>query len=338
MSRLIRSTLIAILLLFGSAAVALACGIYLPREGDGVIGQERALIRHVDGVETIVLELSVTDETTEAAWILPVPNPAEVALGDARIFDELAEITAPRIEVRYYDPNNDGVGSAAPGAAGVTVFARQMLGPFDVVSLSGDDADAVAGWLEENGFTFPDILPDVIAPYIADGWAFAAVRLVPGEAGGAVGGQLDPLAFTFASDEIVYPLRPAALGVGGRPLFLYLLSGHKLLAMPLEGALYDAQLQYANTLAPEELPEESALAPFVTEPLFLTKYFVNLWDVTTVQSDLYFAQAPDNEPFQSVEYRYEARANPLSNLLRCSWLPMLGMAMVGLVVVRRRSA
>ncbi len=63
---------------------------------------------------------------------------------------------------------------------------------------------------------------------------------------------------------------------------------------------------------------------------------MNLWDVTTVESDLYFRQAPDDEPFQSVEYRYEARTGGLTDILRCSWLPMLGMALVGLVMTRRR--
>jgi len=332
---MLRSVFISLLLLLATTAVAIACGIYIPREGNGVIGQERALIRHVDGIETIVLELSVTDATSDAAWILPVPNPAEVALGDDRIFDELAEITAPRIEVRYYDPNSDGVGSAAPGSAPVTVFSRQMLGPFDVVSLTGEDADAVAAWLEENGFTFPAELPDILAPYIADDWAFAAVRLAPGEAGGEIGGQLDPLAFTFASEQTVYPLRPAALGVGGRPLFLYVLTHHKVIPEDLAGANYSSTLQYANAIAPADLGEESLLTEYVTEPLYLTKYWIDIWDVRSVQSDLYFSQAADDAPFQSVEYRMQARSNPLSDMFRCAWLPFLGMAAVGMVAFRR---
>src|SRR5690606_29807388 len=70
-----RGILLAVALALASGPVALACGIYIPREGDGVIVQERALIRFVDGVEEIVMELAVSGETTAAAWILPVPNP-----------------------------------------------------------------------------------------------------------------------------------------------------------------------------------------------------------------------------------------------------------------------
>lgn len=337
MTRFVRSTLIALLLSVATTAAALACGIYLPREGDGVIGQERALIRHVEGVETIVLELSVTGETSEAAWILPVPNPAKVELTDSQLFTELATITAPRIETRYFDPAREGVGAGAPEFGAVTIFSRQTLGPFDVVSLTGDDADAVTAWLDENGFGFPATLPEVIAPYIEQGWVFAAVRLTPDDRNGEIGGQLDPLAFTFDSQETVYPLRPAALGVGERPLFLYVLAEHKVVPGQLADAVYMTTLQYANTIAPDDLTEATVLSDFVTEPLYLTKYLIQLWDVTTVTSDLYFAQAADDEPFQSVEVHWEARGGELADMFRCSWLPILGMAAVRVVMYRKRT-
>lgn len=336
MRRVLTTSVLALTFVLLATATALACGIYLPKEGDGIIAQERALIRHVDGVETILLELAVTGEASEAAWILPVPNPASVALGDDAIFDELEAITAPRVETRYTNPDFDGAVGAAPPRGGVTVFERQTLGPFDVTSLTGDDAEAVAEWLEENGYAFPDELPAVIAPYIEEGWAFAAIQLTP-EAGGEVGGQLDPLAFTFDSEEIVYPLRPAALGKGSRPLFLYVLAEHKTVAMPIKSAPSASDLLYAGAISPETLTTTTTLADYVTAPLFLTKYLVQLWDVTQVDEDLYFLQAPDDEPYQSVEYRYESRpASPLANLARCSWLPSLGLIAVGAVMWRKR--
>lgn len=335
MRRALTSGITAFLLVIASAATAIACGIYIPREGDGVIAQERALIRHVDGVETIVLELAVTGEASSAVWILPVPNPAKVELGDAAIFAELETITAPRIETRYTNPDFDGAAGAAPPRGGVTVFERQTLGPFDVTSLTGDDAEAVAAWLEENGYDFPEGTAAVIAPYIEEGWAFAAIKLTP-EAGAEIGGQLDPLSFAFDSEEIVYPLRPAALGQGSRPLFLYVLAEHKVVAMPINSAPNASDLLYAGAISPESLGEESTLGEYVTAPLFLTKYLVQLWDVTQVEEDLFFVQAPDDEPFQSVEYRYEARpASPLNDLLRCSWLPALGLAVVGTIMWRK---
>lgn len=332
-----RALLIALALTLASAGVAYACGIYIPREGSGVIGQERALIRHLDGVETIVLELSVTGETSEAAWILPVPNPAEVALANTQIFTELAEITAPQIETRYYDPDSDGMPAGAAPRGAVQVFSRQTLGPFDVVSLTGDDAEAVATWLAENDFAFPDELADILAPYIAEQWAFAAVRLAPADQGGEIGGQLDPLAFTFASDEIVYPLRPAALGTGDRPLFLYILTTNKVIPDDLPGASYDTTLQFAGELTPDMLADTTVLADYVTEPLYLTKWLVNLWDVKTVASDLYFSPAADNTPFRDTVIKWEARGGELTDMFRCSWLPMLGMVAVGAVMYRRRT-
>ncbi|MDQ3249042.1 MAG: DUF2330 domain-containing protein, partial [Chloroflexota bacterium] len=150
-----RTIIFAIVLLFtAGVATAYACGIYIPREGEGSVVQERALIRWLDGTQDIVLEMSVTGAAKEAAWILPVPAPATLQLGDAAIFDVLQELTKPEIKEQVV--RGDGaVGGTAPTGKGVSVLNRQTLGPFDVSSLTATDADALAQWLDENGYIFP---------------------------------------------------------------------------------------------------------------------------------------------------------------------------------------
>ncbi|HSH81123.1 MAG TPA: DUF2330 domain-containing protein, partial [Herpetosiphonaceae bacterium] len=72
---------------------ACGCGAYIPREGEARVAQERALVRWDGATEDIVMALSVEGRSTEAAWILPVPAEATVALADARLFDALEEFT-----------------------------------------------------------------------------------------------------------------------------------------------------------------------------------------------------------------------------------------------------
>src|SRR5512143_659238 len=80
-----------------AAVEACGCGIVLPREGSLDVSQERAIIRWDGQTEDIVMALQVQGSAAEAAWIMPVPTPAQVQLGDAKMFDFLQEFTKPRI-------------------------------------------------------------------------------------------------------------------------------------------------------------------------------------------------------------------------------------------------
>ena len=125
-----------VLLLFTARPVeACGCGVYIPREGESNVVQERALIRWDGETEDIVMALSVQGSSEEAAWILPVPSEATVQLGDAKLFDTLQELTKPRVEQRYRiewpffslgaGAAPEGVGAGAPP---VLLLQQQTLG------------------------------------------------------------------------------------------------------------------------------------------------------------------------------------------------------------------
>ncbi len=97
--------LTSVVMLALAAAPTYACGIYIPREGEARMAQERVLIRWDGQTEDLVMEMGVEGRSTEAAWIVPVPARATVKLADARLFDELQEFTKPLVEVQVVDPN-----------------------------------------------------------------------------------------------------------------------------------------------------------------------------------------------------------------------------------------
>jgi len=101
-----------------------------------------------------------------------------------------------------------------------------VLGPFDVATLAASDAGALAGWLDRNGYALSDGPSSALQPYVDNGWYYVAARLRP-EGAGALGGELDPLRVTFASVQIVYPMRASSAASDSLGVLLYVLAPHR---------------------------------------------------------------------------------------------------------------
>ncbi|WP_442816600.1 DUF2330 domain-containing protein [Streptomyces sp. NBC_01304] len=183
-------------------AHACGCGAMVPNADTRIgVDQETSAVRWDGRRERIDMRLTVRGTADQAAWIMPVPHRADVELGDPALFDRLSEATAPVPRDRFYfwprggdwpfaDSDDDGAGAPAPGASdgrgsGVGVVDRRRLGDFEVARLTATDPDALSTWLSTNGFRLPDRLEDALQPYVAQGWEYVAIRLVPGEADGS---------------------------------------------------------------------------------------------------------------------------------------------------------
>jgi hypothetical protein len=346
--RLIPITALLVLLFAARPVEACGCGVYIPREGEGNVVQERALIRWDGQTEDIVMALSVQGSSTEAAWILPVPAQATVQLGQADLFETLQELTKPRLEQRYglMPPVMLGAGAALDGAVGgappVLLLQQQTLGPFEVSTLAATDAAALSGWLADNGYNFPAGLADILRAYVEQAWFYVAVRLTPGTDSQALSGELDPLWITFPTDEIVYPMRATALATGSLPVYLYVLAEHRVEKAQAFG---DARVSFADWVEPASLPRGSPLAPFVARKLFLTKFEERIWDPKSVNDDFTFAFAPEDEVYYDVEieYVYDIGGVPII-LLALGGVCLVGLAMAAGLIIwlmfwqRRRAA
>ncbi|MFI6032908.1 DUF2330 domain-containing protein [Streptomyces sp. NPDC051315] len=221
-------------------AYACGCGALVPGGQQRVaVHREVSVVRWDGDQEQIVMSLSVTGDADRAAWIMPVPSRATVRLGDAEVFDQLADATAPEERTRHHFwPRDgdwplsatDGAGAAPlPGAGpGVGVVGRERLGPFDVARLTATDPAALDDWLGDNGFTFPPRLETALRPYVDQRWEYVAVRLAPETAGTPLSGELEPLHLTFASDTLVYPMRLSELATTPQSLALYVLAEHRM--------------------------------------------------------------------------------------------------------------
>jgi len=337
-----RISLLAFLILLAftaSPAYACGCGIYIPREGDAQVAQERALVRWDGARQDIVMSLGVLGQSHEAAIILPIPSRAQVILAPSNLFDELAEVTKPlvRDEVEWTLGLSLGA-SAMPDAAGgaprgVNVLSRQNVGPFDVANLAATDKDALKNWLDENEFQLDASVIDLMQPYVDENWTFVAVRLRPENAGQELGGELQPLWISFDSDKLVYPMRASANAKNSQQLFLYILADHRI---EKENAFGASRVSYADWLGPANVAN-TALAPFVTRKFFLTK-FTDTVDPAQVNDDFKFSIAPQDTPFREVTIRRVKQDAMPFVLLACFVLMILGMSVfvILLVMLTRR--
>ncbi|MFB6834425.1 DUF2330 domain-containing protein [Streptomyces hydrogenans] len=240
----ILTTLVALLALqLGSlVAPAWACGcgamITRPSERIGVDREESAV--HWDGRnETVVMRFRVHGDARQAAWVMPVPHRADVTLGDPELFDAIEELAAPeRRDRSYFWPREDdwpfdtgyGDGAAAGAAPGgaVGVVGRERLGPFDVARLTATDPEALGTWLRTNSFELPDRLTPELRPYVERKWEYVAIRLAPEKRDERLYGELTPLRVTFASPELVYPMRLSRLAATPQTLGLSILAAHRM--------------------------------------------------------------------------------------------------------------
>lgn len=322
----------AVLFSIASPAWACGCGAYVPDNPGSTIADERALIAWDGTTEDILMSLSVMGSSDRAAWVMPVPSAADVTLGDTAVFEELGKLTAPRIEYRDSwwptlpwlvwagaEPETAGV----PGG-GVNVLGRQRLGPFDVTRLAANDPTALANWLRDNGFPHPDGLDENLAPYVEDGWEIIAVQLIPAEADGSLSGPLQPLRMSFASDTVVYPMRLSRSATVSQYIDLYVLADHRMDPTAVPVAADKPTLEFAGRLEPGDSP---ALADYVGDGAFLTRWKNTILDPSAIEGDYVFEQAASDTPFQQVIYRTRDRGEVTARIL------LAALASAGIVAI-----
>ncbi|MGA4545877.1 DUF2330 domain-containing protein [Uniformispora flossi] len=319
-------------------AWACGCGAMVPgNQTSMAVREETSAVRWDGRTEEILMQLTVTGNAANAAWIMPVPARADLALGDKKVFSRLEEVVAPVDKTRYYFWPRDGdwpfggdhkktngaSSAAAPGAAAppVSVVGSGELGPFQYAQLAATDPAALESWLHANGFTMPAGLADSLKPYVDQGWEYVAVKLAPAGSGGStggstgggagrsvpgrvaptLGGDLDPLKLTFASDKLVYPMRLSQRAKTAQSLRLYVLAPHRVEPVAGIGGGGSLETLYAGKPDTGRVGWDGGQGPAV----FLTAMNNELSRPSAITGDYEFRAAPADERYQRVRYHDE---------------------------------
>ncbi len=316
-------------------AYACGCGAMVTDERRHMaVGSETSVVRWDGREEEIVMRLTVNGDAERAAWIMPVPNRADVRLGDPEIFETLSDVTAPvyRDRLRFWpedpwpfdDDETDGVGAAPSGGAGpgVGVVDRQRLGPFDVARLTADDPEALGAWLRDNDFTLPARLKSALRPYVEQNWEYVAVRLSPDSGDTPLHGALDPIHLTFASDRPVYPMRLSRLATTPQFLRLYVLSAHRMRTESTIGG-EAPEVAFAGKVGAGN--GEDGLGGLAEGTPYLTAIDQEFPDPSRISGDHTLHRAANDAPYQEVIYR--------DRLMKVAGFPVFLLAVGGTVVL-----
>jgi hypothetical protein len=124
----------------------------------------------------------------------------------------------------------------------VRVLNQEAVGMYQVAVLQAGSPKALAAWMAENGFRYPEGMDAVVAEYVADGWCFLAVKAKVGSAKGVAprpgmrhanpslpadasfDGHVQGMGFRFKTDEPVLPMRLSVFNGEGPRNVIYMLT------------------------------------------------------------------------------------------------------------------
>lgn len=221
-----------LLLGVASPAGACACGAFIDPVGDRTessVLQETAVLSLREGTQSIIMGLELDAERTGSTLLMPTPSVPEVSAAQSGTLREMAAATAPR-EVIEYDiwgdfpflagSVEDGASGAGTEESGVTVHEQARIGNYEVAVLGGE-AQGVRDWLTENGYDLAGSVSALIDPYAQEDWTFTAVRYAQDA---VLSGDVEPLRFDFATEELIYPMRFSQAAQSRQYVQLFVLS------------------------------------------------------------------------------------------------------------------
>lgn len=201
-------------LLSALAAPAWACGGFFCFTQPIDQSAERILYITHGGKITVHIQISYTGNDNEFSWILPLQKKGELGIGSDTVFQVLEQTTSPQFWLDWvqkdgcYGGNgcfledaNGGPPSA--GGKGVEILGQQNVGPYETTTLSGDTAEAIVKWLNDNGYQQPKSTTPLIAQYVKEKFVFLALRLKKDKGVG----DLAPIVITLDEPSPCLPLR-----------------------------------------------------------------------------------------------------------------------------------
>jgi hypothetical protein len=188
---------------------------------------------------------------------------------------------------------------------GVDVIKAEQVGIYDVKVVRGDSAEAITGWLKDNGFAFGDSDTQVFQGYADRGWCFVTAQVDPNRATDtarvAREGLVAPLILQFASERPIYPLALTATVGTETEILIYTLSDNKLtcgerltLRHATQSKAQEILKLFSMTAAVEQWPVFQNLPE---TPMMLCKFKGRL-TAAQMREDLAFEAAADNEPYR----------------------------------------
>lgn len=207
-----------------------ACGgLFCDGSGPTQVNQaaERIIFaQNPDGSVTAVVEIMYQGPADQFGWLLPVPGIPEVGLSSNIAMQRLQTATNPQYQLSTTFEGecrsenngfaaNDGAANNGTTAnngqtnnGSVAILDRGTAGPYDYVVLQIDgDPQIGLDWLADNGYQVTSVGPELLTPYIDDGYNLLAIRLQKN----ADSGSVRPIRLTYDDDHPMIPIKLTAV-------------------------------------------------------------------------------------------------------------------------------
>jgi hypothetical protein len=176
-------------------------------------------------------QIQYAGDPAEFSWVLPIKKGAYVEVATDAFFDVLETGTATTVEappegciqgggddgfdcgtsLRAADEAASfGTGGGPNMQNGVQVVHQGTVGPYETVTLSAENPNALAEWLEDNGYVLPDEVKPIVDAYVEEEFDFIALKLQPDSGVSA----MKPVRVITPGSSYTLPLRMVAAGVG----------------------------------------------------------------------------------------------------------------------------
>ncbi|MFO0567156.1 MAG: DUF2330 domain-containing protein [Polyangiaceae bacterium] len=208
---------------------ASACGGMLAQEESqkAALSAQRVLVAEGEEHTAVVVSVGYEGARGDNAFVLPLQKePKQIADADPKLFDELENLTAPRIHVfdsTAKHPGSSGCGcgglekaAAAPGGGGaddsVRVVLKGQTETYQYVVVGGSSGSSIGEWLTREKFPVPKEVQGTLDGYATRGWVFLAARVRPKAGVGA----LAPISIHYEKlppEQIEYPFALSAHSV-----------------------------------------------------------------------------------------------------------------------------
>jgi len=259
-----------------TARDAAACGgVFAPQGQPTVVTGHRMVLSVSPSRSVLWDQISYSGDPTEFAWVLPVRPGARVEVGTAAFFETLDALTGVRVQPPPVDcgGGTESLGcsstlslgaldeaSAAPDVEPVDVVHQGTVGPYETVTLSTSTPGALSAWLDGHGYVVDPAAQPVIDAYVAEGFDFIALRLLPGTGITA----MTPVRVISPGGGVTLPLRMVAVGAGAEtPIVLYVVGESRYRVESLEEVALTRGLlswDFSDSATNYEVLRERALA------------------------------------------------------------------------------
>lgn len=186
----------------------------------------------------------------------------------------------------------------------VEIVKAQRAGIYDVKVIRSQSAEAISGWLTENGFDFNDDDADLFKDYVDRGWCFVVAKVEPApeieEQKIVAEGMVAPLILKFETEKAVYPLALTSTIGAETEILLYTFSEDKLSCggrLTLRYAGNKKSTYFILGLLSSAEPEISDILTELPKVMYLCKFKKKLTP-EEMKTDLEFEFAQDNEPYR----------------------------------------